>query len=185
MPTQEDIHTDKEALMTERLTKTSVQLSSEILKWLDTWPGVSRSEAIRLALERAAYLSGNMVKVSDLALKYWPILAPALERLQCRDYVMMARALPAIVGAYIQECYDNDRDRWVDEYQRRDLNPGDLDAELKKLHPVERIYLLDCIVARRYWGESEAEVPLRLPERAELDGGHLLRSLEVQSESLP
>jgi hypothetical protein len=153
---QQVAYIPEKAQMTERLTKTSVQLSAETLKWLDTWPGVTRSEATRLALERAEFLSGNMEKVSDLALKYWPILVPALEDFTCKDYRTVARALPGIVGAFIQESQDNDRDSWADEFQR-DLNPADLHAELKKMHPVDRIYLLDCIVARRYWGESKEE----------------------------
>jgi hypothetical protein len=81
---------------------------------------------------------------------------------------MVARALPGIVAAFIQESQDNERDMWVEEFSRHDLNPAELDAELRKLHPVERIYLLDCIVARRYWGGSEAKVPIRLSEKAEL-----------------
>lgn len=134
-----------------KLSKTSVQLPPEILEWLDRWPGgLTRSEALRLALERTRYLYSQMKDVEEVALCYKPILAPALEEFRCENFRTVARALPAIVGSYIQE-KDNHQSGWKDECTGRDLDTGDLYKKLEAMHPIERIYLLDCIVDRRDW----------------------------------
>lgn len=133
--------------MSPKLEKTSVQLAPEMLRWMDAWPGVSRSEAIRLALERAEYLSSlKGEEISDLATKYEPVLGPALEDFGCGDFRTVARALPAIVGGFIEESGNGP---WKDA-RDRDLDTADLHKKLQAMHPVERIYLLDCVVARRY-----------------------------------
>lgn len=128
--------------MPPTLKKTSVQLSPETLDWLDKWPRVSRSEALRLVLERSQYLVEQMEDVTELALHYHPILIPALEGFACGDYRTVARALPAIVGGYIQENADQ---RWVDDH-RNELNTTELHNRLQALHPLQRMHLLDCIV---------------------------------------
>lgn len=110
---------------------------------------MSRSEAIRLALERTCYLHSQMKGVIDLVLQYHEILTPALEEFRCDNFRAVARALPAIVGSYIQE-----NDLRADGYVSSDVDPNDLHRKLETMHPIERIYLLDCIVARREWPQS-------------------------------
>lgn len=131
--------------MTKTLAKTSVQLSLETLQWLDKWPRVSRSEALRLALDRSQYLVEQMGDVTDLALQYHPVLTHALEDFDCADYRTVARALPGIVGGYIHENTDR---RWFDD-GGNELDTAELHRRLLALQPVQRIHLLDCIVARR------------------------------------
>ena len=133
--------------MAKTLAKTSVQLSPETVEWLDKWPRVSRSEALRLALDRTRYLVDLMEDVTDLALRYHAVLTPALEDFDCADYRSVARALPAIVGGYIQENADR---RWLDD-AGNELDTAELHRQLQALQPVQRIHLLDCIVARRDW----------------------------------
>jgi hypothetical protein len=142
--------------MTKRFSKTSVQLPSEILEWLDGWPGITRSEALRLALERVQYLSSQMKNVEELVDKYKPVLAPALEEFRCENFRTVARSLPAIVGGYIE---DGGSTESMDEFTRIGLDVSSLYKELVALHPVERIYLLDCIVARREWLKEPGSSP--------------------------
>lgn len=131
--------------MTKTLAKTSVQLSPETLDWLDKWPRVSRSEAVRLALGRLQYLVEQMGDVTDLALQYHAVLTPALEDFDCADYRTVARALPAIVGGYIQENTDK---QWLDD-GGNELDTAELQRRLQALQPAQRIHLLDCVVDRR------------------------------------
>jgi hypothetical protein len=140
-----------------KLSKTSVQLSPETLKWLDRWPGMTRSEAIRLALDRTDYLYSLMGHVEELADMYKPILAPALEEFQCENYRTVARLLPTLVGSYIQENDKNDNYGWKDESNGRALDTSDLYKKLEAMNPAERMYLLDCIVARRDWANEPPE----------------------------
>jgi len=134
-----------------KLSKTSVQLSPEILEWLDGWPGLTRSEAIRLALERTQYLHSQMSDIEELAETYKPILAPALEEFRCENFRTVVRALPSIVGSYIRE---NDRRAWKEQRTGRELDYSGLYKKLEALHPAERVYLLDCVVARREWANE-------------------------------
>ncbi|HEV8582144.1 MAG TPA: hypothetical protein VGX68_24000 [Thermoanaerobaculia bacterium] len=129
-----------------KLSKTSVQLSPEILEWLDGWPAMTRSEAIRLALERTQYLHSQMSDIEELAETYKPILAPALEEFWCENFRTVIRALPQIVGSYIRENYSSG---WKDERTGRELDYSGLHKKLEAMHPAERMYLLDCVVARR------------------------------------
>jgi hypothetical protein len=139
-----------------KLSKTSIQLSPETLKWLDGWPGMTRSEAIRLALERTDYLYSLMRHIEELADKYKPILDPALAELKCENYRTVARLLPTLVGSFIRESQDNDGGRygWMEELSGRDLDPADLYKTVEAMSPLERIYLLDCVVARRDWSNE-------------------------------
>lgn len=137
-----------------KLSRTSVQLPADMLKWLDGWPGgVTRSEAVRIALERIAYLHSHMEHVGEVAETYKPILLPALEEFGCENFRTVARALPAIVGSYIQE-NDDYRGAWKDEFSGQALDTTDLYKKLEAMHSVERMYLLDCIVARRDWASE-------------------------------
>jgi len=137
-----------------KLSKTSIQLSSGTLKWLDGWPGMTRSEAIRLALERTAYLYSLMRHVEELADKYKPILDPALAEFKCENYSTVTRLLPTLVGSFIQESQQNERDGWIEEFTGKNLDPTDLLKKVEAMTPMERIYLLDCIVARRGWSNE-------------------------------
>ena len=139
-----------------KLSRTSVLVPLEILEWLDGWPGMTRSEAIRLALERTGYLYSLMRHVEEIADTYKPILGPVLGEFQCDNYRTVARLLPTLVGSYIQESQDNDNDRWKDENTGRALDASDLYKKLEAMSTLERIYLLDCTVARRDWA-SESE----------------------------
>lgn len=129
-----------------KFSRTSVQLPADLLNWLGGWP-VTRSEALRLNLERAQYLQTQMGHVQDLALKYHPILTPALAEFTCQNFRAVARALDAIVEGFTREKDYDSRD-WKDE-NGKVLDLKELIAALGKLSPVERIYLLDRIVARR------------------------------------
>ena len=138
-----------------KLSKTSVQLTPETLEWLDRWPGMTRSEAIRLTLDRSDYLHSLMRHVEELADKYKPILDHVLAEFTCEHFRTVARLLPQLVGSFIQESQDNDFYRWKEEHTGKDLDPADLFNKAEALSHLERIYLLDCIVARRDpdWGK--------------------------------
>jgi hypothetical protein len=110
---------------------------------------MTRSEAIRLALDRIDYLYSLMSHVGELADKYMPILDPALAELKCENYRTVTRLLPTLVGSFIQESQENDKDRWKEELTGEYLDPTELFKKVEALSPLERIYLLDCIVARR------------------------------------
>ncbi len=133
-----------------KLSKTSIQLSPETLKWLDGWPqGMTRSEAIRLLIDRTAYLYSLMRPIGELAEKYRPILDPVLEEFECENYATVNRLLPKLVGGFIQESQDNDRDSWREELTGEYLDFSEIHKKVEAMTPLERIYLLDCIVARR------------------------------------
>jgi hypothetical protein len=140
--------------MTEKLSKTSVQLSPEIIEWLDKWPDVKRSEALRLILERYEYLVSSLKGVEELALQYAPILAPALQEFRSDNFRAVARALPAIVGSYIQENQDVE---WAGRHSNPPLETAELHRRLGSMNALERIHLLDCIVAQRDWEHEPAE----------------------------
>lgn len=137
-----------------KLSRTSVQLPPEILKWFDGWPGMTRSEGIRLALERTDYLYSLMGHVDDIASRFKPILSPALEEFDRENYRTVVRLLPTLVGSYIQES-GGDNYSWKDEGTGQDLDPGALFKTLESMNPLERIYLLDCIVAARVRDNEE------------------------------
>jgi hypothetical protein len=132
---------------TGRLEKTSVQLDPGSLRDLDHWPGLTRSEAIRLSVERAQYLATlDSEEIAGLASKYGQLLDGALEDLDYEDYRAVARALPAIVRGFIDE---NPNVSWRDRSNKLDVDPHELVAVLDELHPVGRIGVLDCVVAQR------------------------------------
>lgn len=135
--------------MKTKLQKTSVQLSPDVFKDMEGWPGLSRSEAIRLSIERAHYLSTlESEEISSIASTYAPILLGALEDLSYGDYRVAARSLPAIVMGYVQE---NSTLTWRYEGgDQHELKVADLMEKLKGLHATARIGILDCAVAERY-----------------------------------
>jgi hypothetical protein len=146
----------KEESLMAKLSKTSIQLSPETLEWLDRWPGMTRSEAIRLALKRTLYLHSLMRHIHDLVDKYEPILGPALKDFDCENYSTVVRLLPTLVGGYIEEAEKNGRDDWREQFTGKDLDLTDLYKKIEEMPPVERIYLLDCMVSRRGWAEEDA-----------------------------
>src|SRR5262252_8308306 len=97
--------------MSEKLRKTSLQISPSLLKDL-RWPGLSQSQSLRLLLERGHYLSClNSEAVSSVADEYSPIFREALEDLGYEDYRLVVRSLPAIVAGFLSE----ENRRWVYE----------------------------------------------------------------------
>jgi hypothetical protein len=132
--------------MSEKLLKTSLQIPPSVLADL-SWPGLSRSESLRLSLERGHYLSClNSENVSSIADEYSPILREALEDLGYEDYRLAVRSLPAIVAGFLSE----DSRGWEYEHgDRHELRPAELVEKLKALDPLERIGILDCVVAAR------------------------------------
>ncbi len=132
--------------MIAKLEKTSVQLAPEMLRDMEAWPGLTRSEAIRLSVERAHYLSTlKAEEISAIASRYEPILMPALEDFGYQDFRTVARALPAIVTGFLRE---NSSTTWKDAVGQH-LDSSTLIKELEQLHVADRIGILDCIVAQR------------------------------------
>ena len=133
--------------MIAKFQKTSLQLSPMVLHDMGHWPGLTQSEALRLSVERGHYLSSlNSEAVADLADEYAPILREALQDLGYEDYRLVVRSLPAIVEGFL--CEENRA--W--NYERGDqheLKPGELIEKLRGMNAIERIGVLDCIVAER------------------------------------
>jgi hypothetical protein len=132
-----------------KLQKTSLQLSPAVLQDMNNWPGLTRSEALRLFVERGHYLAKlNSEGIADLAHEYAPILREALEDLDSKDYRLVARSLPAIVEGFVRE----ESRSWRCEIgsQQRELIPSELVEKLKALSATERIGVLDCVIAERH-----------------------------------
>jgi hypothetical protein len=134
--------------MRPKLAKTSVQLAEDTLARMDAWPGLTRSEAIRLSVERAYYFASlESEQTADLFNIYRAILDGALQEFDYDDFRTVARALPAIVEGYVWEHRNAD---WRHPYDdRQTLDASELLQKLRTLTPYERIGLLDCAVARR------------------------------------
>ena len=132
--------------MSEKFRKTSLQIHPSLLDDL-SWPGLSRSESLRLSLERGHYLSClNSEDVSSVADEYAPILREALEDLGYEDYRIAVRSLPSIVAGFVREENRN----WQCEYgDRHELEPVKLMEKLEAMGPLERVGVLDYVVAAR------------------------------------
>src|SRR4051794_34860477 len=90
--------------MVANFVKTSLQLSPDVLHDMDHWPGLTRSEALRLSVERGHYLSTlKAEEISGIATHYAPILREAFEDLKYDDYRLAARSLPSIVAGFLNE----------------------------------------------------------------------------------
>ncbi|MBZ5625607.1 MAG: hypothetical protein LAQ69_43970 [Acidobacteriia bacterium] len=145
--------------------KTSVQLNPQTLRRMDKWHGLTRSEAIRICVERGSYMSTlKAQEISDLAYTYRPILRGALADLGYDDYKIVARVLPEIVERYVTEAslagYS-----WNHEGTGAELKPDELVKKLYELHPTDRIGVLDCTVAARYQIEDEENKDAGKPAR--------------------
>ena len=133
--------------MATKLQKTSLQLSPTVLHDMDSWPGLTRSEALRLSVERGHYLSTLRAEaVAALADDYGPILREALGDMGYEDYKLAARSLPAIVIGFLSE----ENRCWKSEIDGHQLNEQQLVEKLNALPPLERIGILDCTVAERH-----------------------------------
>lgn len=135
--------------MKTKLQKTSVQLPPELFRDMETWPGLSRSEAIRLSIERAHYLSTlDAERIAGIAGAYAAVLRGAMEDLGYEDYRVAARSLPAIVSGYVRE---NRNITW--RYEGDDQHELDIEKLMKLLEELGaegRIGILDCTVAERH-----------------------------------
>jgi len=139
------------------LAKTSVQLPVGTMKDMEAWPGLTRSEAIRLSVERAFYLATISAEdIAGIADRYAPILIPALEDLDYGDFRSAVRALPSMVEGFVRENRDV---TWRDGDSREQLNPSELLEILEKLDAIGRIGLLDCVVAARHRPPLEEVLP--------------------------
>jgi hypothetical protein len=111
---------------------------------------------MRLSIERGHYLSCvNSEHVAGIAEKYAPILREALEDLDYDDYRLAARSLPEIVAGFFGEVLSErgSSRSWQTEFGGRydhDLSPTEVVKRLEELNTVERIGILDCIVAERH-----------------------------------
>jgi len=141
--------------MAAKLQKTSLQLPPTVLGQMGNWPGLTRSEALRLYIERGQYLSClNSENVAGIAEEYAPILREALEDLDYDDYRLAARSLPQIVAGFFSEVLSEQSSgrSWRCELGRNEheLDPAELVKKLEELNTVERIGILDCVVAERH-----------------------------------
>jgi hypothetical protein len=146
------------------LVKTSVQLPPDVFRDMTAWPGLTRSEAIRLAVERALYVATiNAEGIANLADDHFPILSPALGDFDYQDFQKVARALPAIVEGFVRE---NPNLSWRYEGgDRHELDPGELVKKLTDLDAVGRIGVLDCVVAQRHRNAQAIRLPRARSER--------------------
>lgn len=137
-----------------RLKKTSVQLPPEVVRDLKGRAGLTMSEAIRLAVERAHYVATlDSEEIAGLADEYAPILSPALDGLKYHDFRLAARALPSIVEGFIRESPGA-----TFHYEGGDghaLDPLVLVEKLRGLGPLGRIGVMDCTIARRKLREDD------------------------------
>jgi len=143
-----------------KLQKTSLQLSTMVLNDMGHWPGLTRSEALRLSVERGHYLSClNAENVAAIAEEYAPILREALEDLDYEDYRLAARSLPQIVAGFFSEVLSEEScgRSWRCELggHEHQLDPKELVNKLEALNAVQRIGILDCIVSERFRGQAK------------------------------
>lgn len=122
-------------------------ISSMVASDLKTWPGLTKRDAVKLELERSHFLATSVSdEVSALATIYDPLLQLALEDLDYRDFRVAARSLPSIVGGWLSESRN-----WALNFDRENrLDPSQLVDKLKAFNTLERIALLDCVVAERH-----------------------------------
>lgn len=135
----------------ETLERTSVQLPRKTIELLDNWPELSRSDALRLTLDRYRYLESLIDEQADnFADKYYPVFHAALSDLGFHDYKLVARSLPGIVmGAMAEEAI---RERVERERRQRELveiNWSELQKELLALPASIRIRILDYVTGQR------------------------------------
>lgn len=135
----------------EPLERTSAQLSRQTLDLLDSWPGLNRSEVLRLTLDRYHYLEDlSTARAESLVEKYRPVFHVALAELSFTDYKVVARSLPAIVmGAMGEESLREavERDRQMADAPEIDWKQ--FQDEISALDPLARIRALDYVTGQR------------------------------------
>lgn len=138
----------------ETLERTSVQLPRKVVELLDNWPELSRSDALRLTLDRYHYLEGLIDEQAEsFAERYYPVLHTALSDLGFHDYKLAARSLPGIVmGAMAEETIRDGVERERRQQQLPEVNWSDLQKELHALPALIRIRILDYITGQRLLG---------------------------------
>jgi hypothetical protein len=96
--------------------------------------------------------------VAAIAEHYDPILREALEDLDYGDYRLAARSLPQIVAGFFSEVSSEQGSgrSWRCGLHEHELNPEELVKKLEALNNVERIGILDCVVAERHRRVAEA-----------------------------
>jgi len=117
-----------------KLRKTSLQLPPTLLHEMSRCPGLNRSEALRLWIERGQYLAGiNSANVAHIAEEYAPILRAALEDLDYDDYRVVVRSLPQMVAGFFGEVLSERSDgrSWRSEVHDHELDPNELVKKLE------------------------------------------------------
>lgn len=128
-------------IMVTKFQKTSLQLSPTVLEAMDSWEGLTRSEALRLAVERGQYFStlcfkkDNVVGILNNA-ESLSVLRAALEDFEYDDYRVIVRSLPEIVTGFLTE--------------RGGSFSAFVTDSLEELEPLERVAILDYVVAKRH-----------------------------------
>jgi hypothetical protein len=147
--------------MTAKFQQTSLQLPPAILYDMGHWPGLTQSEALRLSIERGHYLSSlNSEEIAAVADEYAPILREALADLDYGDYRLVARSLPSIVSGFLCEESHSWSYEGGDEHE---LLPSQLVERLTAMNAMERIGILDCVVAERHRRAEKTDEDTRLP----------------------
>lgn len=83
----------------EKLVRTSVQLPQRVLDDISTWfPTISRSEAIRLILDRETFLAARAFKQLSDMLDDFPGLKSILVDFDHEDFRTIAKCLPSIIA---------------------------------------------------------------------------------------
>jgi hypothetical protein len=124
----------------ESLIRTSVQLPASTLQMLDErWPGLTRSEALRLALERFEYFDWKSQYCAKLMEKYGEDFVFALADFDYSDFRAVARALPSLVEGYVKE----------EGLMSGGGKEKDLIEMLERLESHDRLQILDFAVSER------------------------------------
>ena len=133
-----------------KLAKTSVQLSEDSLRWLDRWSaelGITRSEAIRLALERTEFLcyegTTKRKHVESVAREYDSVLTLAFEGFTSYRHfrAVTSRMFLAVIKTSIED---------VEELTGTNPDPdGRLFKTIEALDASQRIVLFDCVMKSR------------------------------------
>lgn len=106
----------------------------------ERWPGLTRSEALRLALERFEYFDWQSTLCDTIIQKYGHDLTHALVDFDYGDFRAVARALPTLVTGYIKD----------EGAIAKNVDSKDLERTLEMLEPHDRLHILDFVVAQRH-----------------------------------
>src|SRR5207237_1672817 len=118
-------------------------------------PGLNRSEALRLTVDRYHFLESIAApKAEMLVEKYRPVFQIALADLASRDFKVVARSLPAIVMTAVAE--KAIRHAIETEWRQRDVSHdwNLLQEETANLDLQARVWLLDYVIRERHEAEE-------------------------------